>query len=226
MTRPSHVAHDLANVPAAISATSPDLELIGPIVRLQVQTRSLKRGERPRSWYDPAAILSLNVVRIDAGGVTGIDDASGDDIGDLHHRDHPASKHRGENGVSLGFTSHYSRMRDRFGAHLTDGIAGENIIVETDQIVGTDDLDHGVVIVTGDGPVELGSAEIAKPCAEFSKFCAGYAPDQLADSVITETLQFLYDGTRGFYVTYEQGGPRQIELRVGNLVYRRRAPAS
>jgi len=226
MTSPSRVSHDLANAPSAMSSESPGLELIGPIVRLQVQTHSLKRGERPRSWYEPGAILSLNAVRIDAGGVTGVDDATFAEIGDVHHRGHPASKYRGENAVSLGFTSHYGRMRDRFGAHVIDGIAGENIIVETDRIVSADDLDHGVVIVTGEGPVPLGSAEIAKPCVEFSKFCAGYAPDQLADSVITETLQFLYDGTRGFYVTYEQGGPRQIELRVGNLVYRSRAPAS
>lgn len=202
-----------------------DLELIGPIVRLQVQTRSLKRGARPRSWYDPAPIRSLNAVRIDTGGVTGIDDASGDDIGDVHHRDHPDSKHRGENGVSLGFTSHYRRMRARFGDHVTDGMAGENIIVETARIVGEDDLDHGLAIVTGDGPVFLRSAGIAKPCVEFSKFCAGYEPEQLADSVITEALQFLYDGTRGFYVTCEGGVSWRLPVRVGDVVYRRRGPA-
>ena len=216
MSLPANVPDALNHSLNAISAESPHLELIGSIVRLQVQTRSLKRGERPRSWYDPAAIRSLKAVRIDAGGV----------IGDVHHRDHPASKHRGKNGLSLGFTSHYERMRDRFGDHLIDGVAGENIIVATNQIIGAKELDHGVVIATGDGAALLESAEIAKPCAEFSKFCAGYAPDQHPDSVITETLQFLYNGTRGFYVTYQQGEAPEIELSVGDLVYRRRAPAS
>lgn len=225
MTRPLPQSHTLANESNPTPSAALDLEVIGPIVRLQVQTRSLKRGERPRSWYDPGAIRSLTTVRIDSGGVTGIDDASGADIGDVHHRDHPSSKHRGENGVSLGFTSHYRRMRDRFGEHVIDGIAGENIIIETARIIGTNELDHGVVIVTGEGPVGLGSVEIAKPCAEFSKFCAGYAPDQRPDSVITGALQFLYDGTRGFYVTLERSAPRRIEPRVGDLVYRRRAPA-
>ncbi len=226
MSLPPSVSDAVNHSRDAMPAESSDLELIGPIARLQVQTRSLKRGERPRSWYDPAAIRSLNAVRIDARGVVGIDDATGDDIGDVHHRDHPASKHRGENGVSLGFTSHYERMRDRFGDHLHDGIAGENIVVETTRIVGNLDLDHGVVIVTGDGPVLMGSAGIAKPCVEFSKFCARYAPEQLADGIITETLQFLYDGTRGFYVTCEQEPPRSLRVRIGDLVYRRRAPVS
>ena len=226
MSLPANVPDALNLSLNAMSAESPHFELIGPIVRLQVQTRSLKRGERPRSWYDPAAIRSLKAVRIDAGGVIGIDDATGGDVGDVHHRDHPASKHRGENGLSLGFTSHYERMRDRFGDHVSDGVAGENIIVATDRIIGAEELDHGVVIATGDGAALLESVDIAKPCAEFSKFCAGYAPDQRPDSVITETLQFLYNGTRGFYVTYRQSAPHRIELSVGDLVYRRRPPAS
>ena len=219
---PDTLPHSLDAMPVDPSL----FELIGPIVRLQVQTRSLKRGERPRSWYDPAAIRSLNAVRIDTGGVIGIDDETGDVIGDVHHRDHPASKHRAVNGVSLGFTSHYERMRDRFGDHVSDGVAGENIIVATDRIIGAEELDHGVVIATGDGAALLESAEIAKPCAEFSKFCAGYAPDQPPDRVITETLQFLHHGTRGFYLTYRRDRPRRIELSVGDLVYRRRPPTS
>ena len=226
MSFPANVSDTLTHSRDAMPVDSPHVELIGPIVRLQVQTRSLKRGERPRSWYDPAAIRSLNAVRIDAGGVIGIDDETGDIIGDVHHQEHPASKHRGVNGVSLGFTSHYERMRDRFGDHLIDGVAGENIIVAADRIIGAGELDHGVIISTGAGAVPLELSQIAKPCAEFSKFCAGYAPDQPPDRVITETLQFLHHGTRGFYLTYRRDTPRRSELRIGDLVYRRRPPAS
>lgn len=224
MTSPSSASGAL---PRSSRSNVSGLELIGPIARLQVQVQSLKRGERPRSWYDPGPLRSLHAVRITAGGVTGFDDVTGDDIGDVHHRDHPASKFRGENAVSLGFTSHYGRMRNRFGRHLTDGIAGENILVESDRIITDEDLRHGVVIVTPQGTVSLGAVEIARPCVEFSKFCAGYEPDRAADSTITETLQFLFDGTRGFYVSHDQDLPRQSQVSVGDIVYRRRnAPGS
>lgn len=213
-------------LPRASGSKASNLELIGSVARLQVQVQSLKCGERPRSWYDPGPLRSLHAVRITAGGVTGIDDVTGDNIGDVHHRDHPAAKFRGGNAVSLGFTSHYRRMRNRFGRHLTDGIAGENILVQSDRIITDGDLRYGVVIVTPQGPVSLGAAEIAKPCVEFSKFCAGYAPDKTADATITETLQFLYDGTRGFYVSYDQDLPRQSQVSVGDIVYRRRNAAS
>jgi len=218
MTLPSNAPRSLTRsaAPKALN-----LELVGSIVRLQIQVSSLKQGERPRSWYDPGPIQSLKALRIDSGGVHGIADLTGDEISDVHHRDHPTTKFRGENGISLGFTSHYQRMRNRFGAHLSDGVAGENILVNTDRIIADEDLLNGVVIITRHGPVSLGSAEIAKPCVEFSKFCGGYEPDQLADSTITETLQFLFDGTRGFYVRYDQEVPRQSQVSVGDFVYRR-----
>src|SRR5699024_3689479 len=153
------------------------LELIGPIVRLQVQTTSLKQGERPRSWYDPAPIRSVPIVHIDDGGVTGFDGTS---LADVHHRDHPRSRFRGENGVSVGLTGHYVRMRERFGSHLVDGIAGESILVQSDRVLTEPDIEHGVVILTANGLVELSAVLSAPPCVEFSKFCAGYGPDRKA----------------------------------------------
>jgi hypothetical protein len=223
MTPASHASPSLTRSPGTKDS---NLELIGSVVRLQVQLESLKHGQRPRSWYDPSPIRSLNALRITADGVTGIDDVSGDAISDVHHRDHTKSKFRGENGVSLGFTSHYLRMRARFGGHLSDGVAGENILVQSDRVFTEEDLHDGVVIITRQGPVSLGSAEIAKPCVEYSKFCVGYEPDQLADSTITETLQFLFDGTRGFYVSYDQDVPRQFVVSVGDIVYRCRSAAT
>lgn len=223
MTLPRNGSHSSTR-PSASNASQ--LDLIGPIVRLQIQINSLKRGKRPRSWYDPGPIRSLNSLRINSGGVAGIDDVTGDMIGDVHHRDHPQSKFRGDNGISLGFTSHYIRMRNRFGEHLGDGIAGENILVQANRVLTDQELLHGVEIVTRQGPVSLGPAEIAQPCVEFSKFCAGYEPDQLADSIITETLQFLFDGTRGFYCAIEQDGARQARVSIGDLVYRRLTPRS
>jgi len=194
------------------------LELIGPIVRLQVQTASLKFGNRPHSWYDPAPIRAVPVLRLDDGGVTGID---GSDIADVHHRGHPQSKFRGENGVSVGFTGHYAQMRARFGSHLTDGISGENILVEAPGVFPVADVARGLVVVGANGPVALTAVEFATPCVEFSKFCAGYARDRRPDAMITETLRFLNDGTRGFYATLDHGLGDQAIIALGDLVYRR-----
>jgi hypothetical protein len=195
-----------------------DLELIGPIVRLQVQTASLKRGEKPHRWFDPTPIRSVPALRLDAGGVTGLD---GGDIADVHHRDHPQSKFRGENGVSVGFTGHYAKIRARYGDRLTDGIAGENILVDVDRTVTENDLEGGIVIVSGDGPLALDAMLVAAPCVEFSKFCDGYAPGQRPDGAITETLQFLHQGMRGFYATLAPNGDSPARIAVGDLVYRR-----
>lgn len=193
------------------------LELLGPIVRLQVQVTSLKRGERPRRWYDPAGIRPVPSLRLDDGGVTGLD---GGDIADVHHRDHPASKHRDENGVSVGFSGHFARIRDRFGAHLTDGIAGENILVGSMRELAPTDLAAGIVIETAGGPVALSGIEVAAPCVEFSKFCAGYGIDQIADGTITETLRFLHQGMRGFYATLDARHPEPVTVALGDRVYR------
>lgn len=196
------------------------LELLGPIVRLQIQTSSLKCGSRPRSWYDPTPITPLQRLRIDPAGVTGLDDESGEDIGDVHHRDHPASKFRSENGLSFGFTSHYEIMRAEYGDHLRDGIAGETILIDRDQAVSIEHVEHGLVVATNNGMISLDRIEVSPPCAEFSKFALRYERDQVADRTVTEAVKFLHQGVRGFYATLRDDGTMPV-VSVGNLVYRR-----
>ena len=71
---------------------------------------------------------------------------------DVHHRHHPRGKNDdGTHGVSVGFTSHYRTMEERYGDHMTVGCAGENIIVETDRMVTIDDVEQGIVILNADG---------------------------------------------------------------------------
>ncbi len=198
-----------------------DLELLGTIVRLQVQTASLKMGQRPTSWYNPEFIRTVPALRIDDGGVTGIDGAGAVHVPDVHHRDHQQSKYRGENGVSVGFTGHYARMRGRFGAYLVDGVAGENILVEADREFPESEVAGGLVILGADGTIAMTAVQHAPPCVEFSKFCAGYAPDQRADAVVAETLQYLNLGMRGFYATLADGSPPFVTVSLGDAVYRR-----
>lgn len=176
---------------------------IGPVIRVQVQRDSLKRSEGRRVWYDPAPLLTTAALHLTPTGAVGRDDA-GDAVMDVHNAQHPASRYRGENGISVGFTAHYAKMRDRFGSHLADGIAAESLLVETDHLLALDDVAAGFVIITRGGKqIALGGVEVAEPCAPFSRFCLGLAPDAPTDNHVTDALRFLRGGTRGFYATLD-----------------------
>ena len=138
---------------------------------------------------------------------------NGETIVDVHHHDHPASKNRGgENGISLGFTSHYHAMRQRFGQHLADGIAGENILIEADRRFQGEELAGGVVVEgTGGRRLELRPVIVAAPCVEFSRYALKFPDDARPDATVTEALRFLDAGMRGFYATYE-GEPAVVEV--------------
>jgi hypothetical protein len=221
VSTPAHNQHN----PIADSDPPAALEgcvLLGRIVRLQVQREKIKSGEKPDERYTPHDnLISVAALRIDSGGVAGVSE-SGEAVQDVHHRDHPRSRFRGQNGVSVGFTGHYARIRERFGEHLVDGIAGESILVENGGIVTLADLADGIVVTGNDGRViEIDTWEVAHPCAPFSKFCLRFPEGQKADRRVTETLQFLENGTRGFNGTYRPDQPQGAIIRIGDAVYRR-----
>jgi hypothetical protein len=184
---------------------------IGTVVRLQVQESSLKVGVKPRR-SDPAPLRSVPAISLSAAGVVGLAE-NGESIVDVHHRDHPSSKNRGgENGISLGFTGHYREMRQRFGQHLRDGIAGENILIEVDRQFQVEDLANGVVVEGADErPLELRPVIVAAPCVEFSRYALKFPDGARPDATVTEALRFLDAGMRGFYATYG-GEPAVVEL--------------
>jgi hypothetical protein len=176
------------------------MELIGRIVRLQVQESSLKVGERLRRWYDPAPIRAVSSLTLDENGVVGRAETDAP-ILDVHNATHPATKNRaGSNGISFGFTSHYGAMRARFGDLLVDGIAGENILIATERLFTEDDFAVGIQIeTTGGAFVRLEEIIIAEPCVEFSRYALRYPGDAPSDLAVTDALNFLREGTRGFY---------------------------
>jgi hypothetical protein len=143
---------------------------------------------------------------------------NGETIVDVHHHDHPTSKNRGgENGISLGFTGHYLAMRQRFGQHLADGIAGENILIEANRQFHVGELAAGVVVEgTAARRLELRPVIVAAPCVEFSRYALRFPEGARPDATVTEALRFLDAGMRGFYATYE-GEPAVIE--VGSRVF-------
>lgn len=171
---------------------------LGPIARLQIQRSTLKTGERPHRVYDPSPILPVPRLAVAPEGVLG-EAPDGSWLADVHHRAHPRTKNEdGLHGVSLGFSGHYALMRDRFGERITPGCAGENILVETDGRVTLDDLARGVSLVGADGRelVRLDVLQVAHPCRPFSGWALGGVAEA---AVLKETLQFLDEGTRGFY---------------------------
>jgi hypothetical protein len=171
----------------------------GRVMRLQIQRSSLKTGEKPQRVYDPSPILAVDRIAVTPDGVMGeTPDRSW--IVDVHHRGHPDTKNAdGEHGVSVGFTSHYAAMRDRFGDRIGIGCAGENIIVEAEQRVTLEDLRGGVAICGAAGAerVRLTVLDVAHPCRPFTGWALGGG--MVEAEVLKEHLQFLDDGTRGFY---------------------------
>ncbi len=168
---------------------------IGTIKQVQIQRSSLKVGERNPHHYDPSPLLVVRHLMLTSGGCIGITE-SGEQIIDVHHQDHPDSRNRGDNNISFSFTSHYLAMRDKFGHHLVDGCAGENILIEADKEFSIDELHYGIAIQaapTGE-LIHLIDVCIATPCLPFSRFAAQYTSLQ-----VKEPLQFLHHGKRGFY---------------------------
>ena len=171
---------------------------LGRIVRLQIQRSSLKTGEKPTRVYDPMPLLAVDRLALGPDGALG-EGPDGSWLVDVHHRAHPRTKNEdGAHGVSLGFTSHYALMRDRFGERITLGCAGENIIVETERRIALEDLQRGIVLLAHDGQelARLAVLQVAEPCRPFT----GWALGGIVESrVLKESLQFLEGGTRGYY---------------------------
>lgn len=184
---------------------------IGPIVALGVQLASLKVGVAPQKRYDPAPIRAVPALALDGDGAVGL--AAGEHLLDVHNARHPATKQRlGRNSLSIGFTSHYVKMRDRFNHPLPDGLAGENILVATDRSWSEAELAAGLVIETAAGQrLHLERVVMAAPCVEFTRWLMRFPEDARPDFTVTEGVRFLDHGTRGFYAAYD-GEPTTIAV--------------
>ena len=182
---------------------------------MKVQVDSLKQGEKNNRYYEPAGLRAVSALRLTPEGVVGLE--AGQELSDVHHAAHPESKNRTlTNGIPFNFTSHYTRMQDRFGAHLSTGIAGENILVATDEVFDEAAFAGGVLIQTQDGQqIHLTQVCVAEPCAPFSTFALNLDARPPAE-LLKAALQFLDGGTRGFYCQ-QTGAP--VRVQVGDLLF-------
>lgn len=191
----------------------PRSELVGEIVRLQVQRIPIKvKG----TAYLPGEILRVEMASVDAWGMLGWHEGAW--VVDAHNKAHPSRRGGGRRPLSIGFTGHYAAMAERF-SDAPLGIAGENIIVDGPAL-WLADLGEGLVVDTSEGELLLERPRAAAPCAEFTSFMLGLdtvAP--VAD--IEDALADLNDGRRGFIVAADHA-PQPMEIATGDKVYRTR----
>ncbi|MCI0711207.1 MAG: hypothetical protein L0154_13700 [Chloroflexi bacterium] len=196
-------------------------ETVGKIIRLQVQTRSMKQNlaDGRRVYQPEGALASVDEIMVDSDGIMALID--GLIIIDKHNATHPESHNNGANPVSVGFTSHYDDMRSQFGDHVTDGLAGENIIVQTAMPIPEAMVDADIVFKTASGDyIILQDVYAMPPCEPFTRYCLSYAPGEGEAREIKSGLQFLSKGVRGFAGT--PNNAQKITLRVGDKMLVRR----
>ena len=186
------------------------VELIGTVVRLQVQRSRLKPGPRGARVYDPAPLREVDALEVGPRGVVGR--TPDGPVLDVHHADHPDSRNvKLVNGLSLLPRAHYEALRSRYGAHLVDGAAGESLLLETSGPWPS--LDGPLRLETADGELVLEDVMAAPPCVEFSRFCLGLPVGALGPEV-DQALADLDGGARGFYASARGTGVVQRGARL------------
>lgn len=192
---------------------------LGEVKLVQVQPSGLII-KTPSGWfYDESRRIEVDKLLITPLGIEA-EIAGGEHVLDIHHINHPDKAYDNDDLISIGFTSHYEAMRQRFGKHMLDGVAGENIIIENDQEVWMDDLGQQIAIEsTETGRITLMDVvEFAAPCEEFSHFVAQSQDKRLPAAELKSILQFLNNGRRGFLLVLTEG-QEMATVRSGDQVF-------
>jgi len=187
-------------------------ELLGPIVRLQVHRNAVKANEA----YDPKPLVSVDLASFDAGGMIGWDGTAW--LVDNHHRSHPDGGDAPRRSLSIGFTSHYDAMEERFGTTVQPGIGAENVIIDVDDLVPLERLQGGIEIRTHSGDVvTLRQPLVAAPCREFTSYLLGLGR-RAERAEVAADLEFLSAGMRGF-VFGSQTVTSKVTVAMGDEAY-------
>jgi hypothetical protein len=192
---------------------------MGRVKLVQVQPSGLIIETPSGYFYDVTRRVEVESLRISQLGIEATTH-EGDHVLDIHHISHPGKAYDDDDLVCIGFTSHYEAMRARFGEHLVDGSAGENIIIEYEEEVWPADLGQRIGIENQDSGhmTILDLTSHASPCREFSLFATQSQHVQLPPVKLRETLQFLENGRRGFLLVLGDGQDA-AEVRRGDRVF-------
>jgi len=179
---------------------------LGHVKLVQVQPSGLIIETPSGYFYDVSRRLEVDQLKITSLGIEATT-TEGEHVLDIHHISHPDKAYDNDDLVCIGFTSHYEAMRDRFGEHMEDGTAGENIIIECADEIWPEDLGKGIAIENQDtGQLAiLDLVSFAAPCNEFSHFVNQSQEERLPADTLKETLQFLGNGRRGFLLVLKEG---------------------
>ena len=103
---------------------------------------------------------------------------------------------------------------------MIDGIAGENIIIDYDQEIWTDDIGQQIAIKNAETCQQalLDFVKFAAPCNEFSHFAAKSQHESLPAADLKSTLQFLNNGRRGFLLVLSEG-QKTATIQPGDSVF-------
>ncbi len=191
---------------------------LGTVMLVQIQPSGLIVQTEAGEVYDPSRRVEVDRLLVTSLGIEAVID--GERVLDIHHIDHPDKAYDNKDLVSIGFTSHYDAMGKRFGEHMVDGVAGENIIIEYDLEIWMEDLGKQIIIEN----VKTGKRSLfdvvrfAAPCDEFSHFVANSQHERLPAADLKSTLQFLNDGRRGFLLVLSKG-QESATVEPGDMVW-------
>jgi hypothetical protein len=192
---------------------------LGHVRLVQVQPSGLIIETPAGYFYDATRRLEVDCLLITSLGIEAAT-PEGEHVLDIHHISHPGKAYDNNDLVCIGFTSHYEAMRARFGEHMVDGVAGENIIIEYKEEVWPEDLGKRIAIENQDtGHMALlDMISFAAPCDEFSHFAARSQHERLPAAKLKDTLQFLGNGRRGFLLVLSDG-QEEAEVLRGDKVF-------
>ncbi|MGB7115651.1 MAG: hypothetical protein WBD56_05870 [Anaerolineales bacterium] len=192
---------------------------LGIVKLVQVQPSGLIIETPSGSFYDASRRVEVESLCITSRGIEATT-PEGEHVLDIHHIDHPDKAYDNNDLVCIGFTSHYEGMRTRFGDHMVDGTAGENIIIEYEQEVWPEDLGQQITFEntnTGHRAL-LDVVSFAPPCEEFSRFAANSQHERLPAEKLKATLQFLGNGRRGYLLVLSDN-QEPVTVRSGDRVF-------
>jgi hypothetical protein len=196
---------------------------LGTVSLVQLQPNGLivdTPGPGPtKSFYDASRRVEVDQLQITPRGIEATL-PMGEHALDIHHLDHPDKAYGDDDLVCVGFTAHYDAMRGEFGAHMVDGIAGENIIIDYSAEVWPEHLGATLAIENQDTGemANLSLVSFAAPCVEFSRFCIQRPREEVPSPRLGKILKFLGNGRRGFLFVLDQA-LETVTVRPGDEVF-------
>lgn len=195
------------------------LNLLGYVKLTQLQPTGLIINTPSGEFYDPSRRVVVDSLQISPLGIESIT-PDGEHVLDIHHIDHPDKKYDNDDLVCIGFSSHYAAMRARFGEHMVDGVAGENIIIQAEKEIWPEELGQRIGFESSEtGDITfLDVVKFAAPCEEFSHFVAQSQHQRLPAAELKATLQFLGNGRRGYLLVLSDGH-EPVNVQPGDRVF-------